>query len=77
MSSIGFNFAHINNQQERIREKNKQRGDKSIQDAEKRKDGVKQGGNKKVHPGGSPSMDILGSSKNNWAVIVGMLNFDV
>lgn len=64
MSSIGFNFAHINNQQERIKEKIKQRGEKSMQDGEKRKDKV-QGGNKKVHPGGSLSMDILGNSKNN------------
>ncbi|KAJ0556263.1 hypothetical protein HanRHA438_Chr07g0299561 [Helianthus annuus] len=65
MSSIGFNFAHINAQQERIREKNKQREEKNIQGCEKRNMGVKYGGNKKVHPGGSPSVDMVGNSKSN------------
>ncbi|KAJ0556402.1 hypothetical protein HanIR_Chr07g0313411 [Helianthus annuus] len=62
MSSIGFNFAHINAQQERIREKNKQREENNIQYCEKRNVGVKHGGNKKVHPASSPSMDMIGNS---------------
>ncbi|KAJ0556405.1 hypothetical protein HanRHA438_Chr07g0301041 [Helianthus annuus] len=64
MSSIGFNFAHINAQRERITEKNKGREEKNAQDCEKRNIGVKYGGNKKVHPGGSPSMDIAANSKS-------------
>lgn len=65
MSSIGFNFAHINVQQERVRNKNKKREEKSMQDVEKTNDGVKSGGNKKVHPGDSPSTDVGRNSKNN------------
>lgn len=64
MSSIGFNFAHINAQQERLREKNKLKEDKSMQAGEKRIDGVKRGVNKKIHPAASRSTDNGGNLKN-------------
>nr|GEW53628.1 putative methyltransferase PMT23 [Tanacetum cinerariifolium] len=41
----------MNAQQERLRENQNQRKAKSMQDSEKPKDGVKRGGNTKVHPG--------------------------
>ncbi|PWA85663.1 hypothetical protein CTI12_AA148410 [Artemisia annua] len=59
MSSIGFNFAHINAQQERLREKQNQKKEKAMQESEKVKDGVKRGGNTKVHPGVMPSTNIV------------------
>ena len=65
MSSIGFNFAHINAQQERLRVKQNQKKEKSMQESEKVKDGVKRGGNTKVHPGVMRSTNIGGESKNN------------
>ncbi|KAJ9564788.1 hypothetical protein OSB04_000754 [Centaurea solstitialis] len=65
MSSIGFSYAQINAQQERLREKTKKREEKSVQDGGKRNDGVKRGGNKKVHPGCSPSMDIAGNTNKS------------
>ncbi|KAK1423726.1 hypothetical protein QVD17_19034 [Tagetes erecta] len=65
MSSFGFNFAHVNAQQERITEKIKQRDEKNVQDHEKRNIGIKYGGNKKVHPGDSLSMGVAGNFRNN------------
>ena len=66
MSSIGFNFAHITAQQERLRAKQNQKKEKSMQESEKVKDGVKRGENTKVHPGVLPSTNIGGEySKNN------------